>query len=75
MFNHILVINDGEPIPIRIQEKIFDYGFTTISKNMGLGLSIVKKIIEPHGWYISVQSSQQKTYFQISIPSLGNSSS
>ena len=74
-FNHILVINDGEPIPIRIQEKIFDYGFTTISKNMGLGLSIVKKIIEAHGWYISVQSSQQKTYFQISIPSLGKSHS
>ncbi|MHA2340525.1 MAG: response regulator [Candidatus Hodarchaeales archaeon] len=74
-YNHILVINDGEPIPITFQEKIFDYGFTTISKNMGLGLSIVKKIIEAHGWYISVHSSQQKTYFQISIPSKGKSSS
>ncbi|MHA2317545.1 MAG: response regulator [Candidatus Hodarchaeales archaeon] len=74
-YNHILVINDGEPIPITFQEKIFDYGFTTISKNMGLGLSIVKKIIEAHGWYISVHSSQQKTYFQISIPSKRKSSS
>jgi signal transduction histidine kinase/CheY-like chemotaxis protein len=68
-FIHILVINDGIPIPFNIQEKIFDYGFTTTSKSMGLGLSIVKKIIEAHGWYISVHSSQQKTYFQISIPS------
>ncbi|MHA2053828.1 MAG: response regulator [Candidatus Hodarchaeales archaeon] len=67
-FTHILVMNDGIPIPISIQEKIFDYGFTTISKSMGLGLTIVKKIIEAHGWYISVHSSKQKTYFQISIP-------
>ncbi|MHA2108382.1 MAG: response regulator [Candidatus Hodarchaeales archaeon] len=67
-FIHILVINDGIPIPMTIQEKIFDYGFTTMSNNMGLGLSIVKKIIEAHGWYISVHSSQESTYFQISIP-------
>ncbi|MHA1976596.1 MAG: response regulator [Candidatus Hodarchaeales archaeon] len=67
-FTHILVINDGTPIPITVQEKIFDYGFTTVSNNMGLGLSIVKKIIEAHGWHISIHSSQESTYFQISIP-------
>jgi signal transduction histidine kinase/FixJ family two-component response regulator len=70
-FTHILVRNDGIPIPLNLQEKIFDYGFTTASKSMGLGLIIVKKIIEAHGWYISVHSSQQETYFQISIPSGG----
>ena len=69
-FTHILVINDGIPIPLTIQEKIFDYGFSTIADSMGLGLSIVRKIIEAHGWYISVQSSQENTFFQISIPVL-----
>ncbi len=67
-FLHMLVINDGVPIPIGIQENIFDYGFTTETGNMGLGLSIVKKIIEAHGWHISIHSSQESTYFQISIP-------
>lgn len=64
----ILVINDGVPIPPKIQEKIFNYGFTTLKDSMGLGLSIVRKIIEAHGWYISVQSSHEQTFFQISIP-------
>ncbi len=64
----ILIINDGVPIPPKIQERIFDYGFTTLKDSMGLGLSIVRKIIEAHGWFISVQSHHEQTFFQISIP-------
>ncbi|MHA2246117.1 MAG: response regulator [Candidatus Hodarchaeales archaeon] len=64
----ILVINDGVPIAPKVQERIFDYGFTTLKDSMGLGLSIVRKIIEAHGWYISVESSHEQTSFQISIP-------
>lgn len=64
----IQIINDGEIIPDKVQEKIFDYGFTTLRHSMGLGLSIVRKIIDAHGWQISVQSTEEKTTFQISIP-------
>ncbi|MFX0152432.1 MAG: PAS domain S-box protein, partial [Candidatus Hodarchaeota archaeon] len=46
----LLFNNDGVPIPSSIREKIFNYGFTTSKGSMGLGLSIVKKIIEAHGW-------------------------
>jgi two-component system sensor histidine kinase VanS len=64
----ILINNDGIPIPPNIKVKIFDYGFTTLKGSMGLGLSIVRKIIEAHGWSITVQSYNETTSFQISIP-------
>lgn len=64
----ILLINDGFPIPTKIQERIFDYGFTTLKESMGLGLSIVRKIIEAHGWFITVESDNESTSFHILIP-------
>lgn len=70
--NHlkILINNDGKPIPLEIQKRIFDYGFSTQKDSVGLGLSIVRKIIEAHGWDISVQSESDDkgSSFQISIP-------
>lgn len=68
--NHlkILIINDGVPIPSEIQKRIFDYGFSTQKESVGLGLSIVRKLIEAHGWDITVQSDEEGTSFQISIP-------
>ncbi|MFX1515387.1 MAG: PAS domain S-box protein [Promethearchaeota archaeon] len=63
----ILVTNDGVPIPPEIQKLIFDYGFST-QDSVGLGLSIVRKIVEAHGWDITVQSGEEGTSFHISIP-------
>ncbi|UCG00284.1 MAG: PAS domain S-box protein [Candidatus Heimdallarchaeota archaeon] len=63
----ILVTNDGEPIPPEIQKLIFDYGFST-QDSVGLGLSIVRKIVEAHGWDISVESGEEGTSFHIVIP-------
>ncbi len=64
----LLIMNDGIPIPSEIQNQIFDYGFSTSKESMGLGLSIVKKIVEAHGWQISVRSNVDGTTFQITIP-------
>jgi len=64
----ILILNDGTPIPQEIQNQIFDYGFSTSKDSMGLGLPIVKKIIEAHGWKIAVHSNSERTLFQIKIP-------
>ena len=63
----LLVTNDGIPIPPEIQKLIFDYGFST-QDSVGLGLSIVRKIVEAHGWDISVHSGEEGTAFHISIP-------
>ncbi|MFX0015942.1 MAG: PAS domain S-box protein [Promethearchaeota archaeon] len=64
----IHIRNDGIPIPREVQKRIFNYGFTTLKDSMGLGLSIVRKIIEAHGWEVSVQSDIKGTSFRIFIP-------
>jgi len=68
----IKVINKGIPIPPETVEHIFEPFFrgdkTRKGNGFGLGLSSVKSIIESHGWYISVQSSELETVFCIKIP-------
>ncbi|OLS23608.1 MAG: Sporulation kinase E [Candidatus Heimdallarchaeota archaeon LC_3] len=56
--NSILIRNDGIPIPEDHRSKIFQKGFTTIEGNSGLGLNIVKKIVEAHSWTITLKSDE-----------------
>jgi len=64
---HLLITNDGTPIPIEERDKIFDRGYTTKKGHMGLGLAIVKKLVEAHGWKILMDPSSTTT-FRITIP-------
>lgn len=66
--NHILIINDGTMIPLEIQDKIFDPGFSIKRERNGFGLAIVKKLIDAHGWHLQYQSSPKSTIFCIIIP-------
>ncbi|MGY5858202.1 MAG: PAS domain S-box protein, partial [Candidatus Thorarchaeota archaeon] len=63
----ISVSNDGVPIPEEYRDKFFEHGFSTKAKG-GLGLSIIQRIVEAHGWKISLQSIEPAT-LQIDIPS------
>lgn len=67
----VLEISDnGTGIPEYKQERIFQPNFTTKSSGMGLGLSIVKGIIENLEGTIKFHSSEQEgTTFVINIPS------
>lgn len=63
--------NDGEKIPEKYMDKIFESGFTTKSdndKNHGYGLSIVKELIESHDGNIFVESNELRTKFTIVLP-------
>jgi signal transduction histidine kinase len=66
------ISNNGPEIPAAIKEKIFDKFFTTKdeSSGTGLGLNIVKQVIEEHRGQISVESDPNLTTFTISIPKL-----
>ncbi|MFQ5980232.1 MAG: PAS domain S-box protein [Candidatus Heimdallarchaeota archaeon] len=64
---HLLVINDGKVIPFELRDAIFHPGHTT-KNGGGLGLAIVRKLVEAHGWEIHLDTSPETT-FRISIPS------
>ena len=65
----IIVSDTGPGIPAENLEQIFDPFFTTKEKGVGLGLSIVKKIVESNGGEITVESEAGKsTTFTISLP-------
>lgn len=49
--------DDGAGIPEPVREKIFDRGYSLESETSGLGLHIVKRIADAHGWSLSVEES------------------
>jgi two-component system heavy metal sensor histidine kinase CusS len=61
------VHNDGAPIPADALPRIFDPFFTT-GKGTGLGLALVKRIVEQHGGSIGVTSGEDGTTFRIMLP-------
>jgi len=71
--NIVIKIQDNGPgIPENILSKIFEPKFTTKTSGttvgLGLGLSIVQRIIHSYDGSISVTSEQGKTIFLIKIP-------
>lgn len=63
------ITNNGTTIPKEILDKMFESGFTTKGQNgSGMGLSIVKEIIDNYGGNIMVESSDGKTSFKGWIP-------
>ncbi len=59
----------GNGIPEEIQDKIFEPYFSTKSSGMGLGMAIVKKIIEEHGGAIALKSEPgEYAIFKIEFP-------
>jgi len=48
------VEDTGPGIPEDKQDDVFESGYTTSRQGTGFGLSIVKEIVDAHGWVISV---------------------
>jgi two-component system nitrogen regulation sensor histidine kinase NtrY len=65
----ILITDEGSGIAVENLYKIFEPYFSTKQTGVGLGLSIVKKIVDQHGGSIHVQSTINKgTTFTIDLP-------
>jgi signal transduction histidine kinase len=48
------VEDDGTGIPAERHDDIFEPGFSSATGGTGFGLTIVKRMVEAHGWTISV---------------------
>jgi two-component system, NtrC family, sensor histidine kinase HydH len=52
------VHDDGPGISAEARARLFDAFFTTRSSGMGIGLAVVKRIVDEHGWAIEVESKE-----------------
>jgi signal transduction histidine kinase len=69
----VAVRDNGNGIDDELQEKIFSPNFTTKTSGMGLGLAMVKNIINSHGGTIWFESEIQKgTTFFFTLPIVEN---
>jgi signal transduction histidine kinase len=66
----VLIADSGCGIPPELQAKIFEPFFTTkpMGEGSGLGLDIVKKIVEKHQGSLTVQSQPGETTFKVILP-------
>jgi signal transduction histidine kinase len=66
---NILISDTGHGIPRKLHEEIFSPGFTTKKRGWGLGLSLVRRIVEEyHNGKIKVLSSgREGTVMQLSL--------
>jgi signal transduction histidine kinase len=66
----VTVYDDGIGIPKEIQGRIFDPFFTTkgVGDGTGLGLDVVRRLLQRHEGEVSVESEPGRTEFQVRLP-------
>ena len=66
----VRIVDDGPGIPAEIRDRIFDPFFTTkaAGQGTGLGLDIVRRLVQHNDGTIDVDSQPGRTEFRISLP-------
>ena len=67
---YISVTDNGVGVPEENKSCIFEPQFTTKTSGMGLGLGMVKNIVETYGGTIVLDSFEEKTTFKVSFPAI-----
>jgi len=66
------IVNQGEPIPSKSLERVFEPFVTSKSRGTGLGLPIVQRIVNAHGGEVSLHSeSAGRTRALLRLPVFG----
>jgi signal transduction histidine kinase len=66
----VRVTDDGSGIPAEVKSRIFDPFFTTkpVGKGTGLGLDIVRRLVDRSDGSIEVESEPGRTEFRVALP-------
>jgi len=66
----VTFIDDGPGIPPAIRDRIFDPFFTTkpVGEGSGLGLDIVRRLVQHHNGQIEVEANPGRTVFRVILP-------
>jgi signal transduction histidine kinase len=66
----VRIVDDGPGIPAEIRGRIFDPFFTTkgVGKGTGLGLDIVRRLLQKHAGELELESRPGRTEFRVSLP-------
>ena len=69
----VRVTDNGPGIPADVQSRIFDPFFTTkpVGKGTGLGLDIVRRLVDKNEGTIDVESEPGRTVFRVALPREG----
>jgi signal transduction histidine kinase len=69
----VCVADDGPGIPADVKSRIFDPFFTTkaVGQGTGLGLDIVRRLVDRNDGLIDVDSEPGRTEFRVSLPLAG----
>jgi signal transduction histidine kinase len=71
---HVSVRDFGMGLPKDEEEKVFDHFFSTKPAGMGMGLTIVRSIIETHGGKISAENAPDGgALFSFHLPAVSKS--
>jgi PAS domain S-box-containing protein len=66
---HLKVVNDGEPLPPEVAFRVFEPFFTTKAKGTGLGLAVVRRLIEDQDGKVSLDQTDEGVSFSVWLPS------
>ena len=69
----IEIQDTGGGVPLEVRQKIFEPFFTTKAMGTGLGLAVVRRILEGHGGTIELASAEGGARFLLRLPLEGGS--
>jgi len=57
------VANTGDPIPSEIRDRIYEPHYSTKKSNQGLGLTIVREIVDKYSGRVTIEHTGNETIF------------
>ena len=72
----VAIIDKGPGVPDKLKNKIFEPFFTTKTHGTGLGLAVVKSVVNAHNGLLSVSNMPEGgACFSVSLPCVVNAQS